>query len=564
MAFIIMLIIVLHVMFATLQITQSNSWLAGDFSRVYANSATTQRVPVLMYHALRYYDEKTEEQRNNPYIVSVEDFYRQMRYLYTNNFHTLTPDELLGFLYYGVELPARSIFIQFDDGFACNIKRGYPILKQFGQRATIFSITSHAIVPQEPFTPEILNTFITKEEMDSVRDVFTFASHTHNLHRWSGDYTLFIVASMAEIIDDLHRSFEVVDNRTAFAFPSGLYNQYSIEALQKAGIRMAFIGEVGYVTRDCDPFRLKRFGVYNFTPFSYFREYVHVGTRNFTVYAPSITDLYTRPNLPNVWYLRNPSYETRSYVIRANRLGLTADVLVGQYRRNITRAEFTTLVARLFERFASETGELARTMEKQFFDTNNAYVEKMGGLGIATGVYHTSFEPHRWITIDESIEMLSRLAETLELIIPEDVLEFLDDAKTYLNNITRQDSAVVFVKLHDSFEKQQLAKQNTTVHTIQHKLTVISLEHKISFTIPMFMLFIFALIKGVKLWSFIFGFLAVISFGILLRTLAHLDMQGQLTLANGGSYVWLGVLIGAVLVLIFAGLCKLFKSESKN
>ena len=564
---IIIFIFVIQTIMLAFSGLQSNIWITEGSLRVYANQAGPQRIPVLMYHALRYNDEMSEEQRDNPYVVSVEDFYRQMRYLYDNNFHTITPDELKDFLFYGAELPARSIFIQFDDGFACNIIRGYPILKQFGMRATIFSITSHAITHQEPFNPETLTTFITKEEMDSVRDVFTFASHSHNLHAWMRNYTKFIVASRAEIIDDLRRSFEIVDNTTIFAFPGGFYNQYSIAAIQEAGIRMAFTGEVGYVTRDCDPLRLQRFGVYNFTPFSYFREYVHVGTRDFTVYAPSVRDLNTIPDIPSVWYLRNPSEDFRSYVNRANRLGLTTDVLVGQYRRYITRAEFATLAVRLFEKFVEcgcfydlcEDDPCAgEALKVQFSDTDNIYVEKLAGLGIVSGIYESRFEPDRWITIPESVTMLEKLSEVIDMLMPKDLLVHFDNGQRYSNRLTRQESAKVFVRLYDSFAEQRLASQDS----IANRLNTISVEQKIMFLIPVFMLLIFALIKRAKGWVAIFGLLAVIFAGVLTRTLAHDYELNELSVSNFAGHIWLGVIVGAVLVLLFAGLGGIFKKAA--
>ena len=235
---------------------------------------TPQRIPVLLYHHILDRNENTL-QRDNAFVVDTEAFAAQMKYLYDNGYYTITPEELHAFLFSGANLPPRSVFIQFDDGYYSNIIRAYPILKEYGFKATIFTISSTAIPPQAPFDPDAL-VFISEESMASTRDVFTYASHTHDLHSIvpGTGYTEFFAAFREEILYDMMRSFEIVDNKTAFAYPLGQFDQSSIDALRETGIEMAFTVRGGYVTRGSDPMRLSRFTVYRTTGLSYFQDYV--------------------------------------------------------------------------------------------------------------------------------------------------------------------------------------------------------------------------------------------------------------------------------------------------
>jgi peptidoglycan/xylan/chitin deacetylase (PgdA/CDA1 family) len=235
------------------------------------------RIPVLLYHHILP-DAVNRTQRENPWTISTENFEAQMQYLYDNNFHTLTHAELEDFLTNGTPLPPNSVMIHFDDGYYSNFVYAYPILKRFGHRATVFMIT-YLIEDLGIYQPEMDHdglTWTAAHTMWATTDVFEFASHTHAMHSLApyGAYTLFYLATSEEAAADTRRSFAFLDNHTAFAYPRGQYNDAVIEGLQAAGITMAFTTTDGYVTSDCDPFRLNRFKIWRNMTIARFAEIV--------------------------------------------------------------------------------------------------------------------------------------------------------------------------------------------------------------------------------------------------------------------------------------------------
>jgi len=106
-------------------------------------------------------------------------------------------------------------------------------------------------------------------------------------------------------------------------------------------------------------------------------------------------------------------------------LGLVPQNLQNNYTANTTRAEFAALAVALFER---GTGwEI--TQRANFNDTNDINVQKMGGLGVVTGVGGGNFNPNGTVTRQEAAVMLARLAHAMAIILPEANPTFADNAQ---------------------------------------------------------------------------------------------------------------------------------------
>lgn len=231
-------------------------------------------VPVLLYHHILS-DEENTTQKDNGAVVSLENFEKQMKYLYDNGFNTIGLKDLQDFLYQDKDLPEKPIMIHFDDGYYSNILRAYPVLKKYGFKANIFLITSYISNTQNDFNPDTF-TFIATESMADTKDVFEYASHSHNLHKLSDDNinTRLIKANTEEIKDDILTSFEILDYKHAFAYPLGQYNDEVIKALSESGIYLGFTVNPGYVAQGDNGMMLNRFIIYNSTNMKEFKKIV--------------------------------------------------------------------------------------------------------------------------------------------------------------------------------------------------------------------------------------------------------------------------------------------------
>jgi len=242
-----------------------------------ARVAARQQIPVLLYHHILP-EEQNRLFRENDATVSLEAFTAQMQFLYDNNFHTLTLDELEAFLFEGVPVPPNSVMIQFDDGYYSNFVYAYPVLQHFGFTAQLFFIT-HLIEDQgdiqQPMDHDCL-TWTAAKSIVGTEDVFETASHSHNLHRIApdGEHTLLYLADYWAVVRDTILSFDFVNHHSAYAYPRGQYNDVVRAGLKRAGITMAFTIQEGYITADSDPMSLERFIIFRETSEERFHDIV--------------------------------------------------------------------------------------------------------------------------------------------------------------------------------------------------------------------------------------------------------------------------------------------------
>ena len=227
---------------------------------IYAEEVISQKIPILLYHHI-VPDSEGDFWKGNSAVITVSEFSAQMDYLHTNGFHTVSTKELQDFLYRGKRLPQQSVMIHFDDGYYSNIEFAYPILREYGFKAQVFLITETTKGGQKPYTKNAL-TFISEQSLESTRDIFEYASHSHDMHRdyENGKKTIMASSSKEDIIKDLQKSLSIVHNKKIFAYPKGQYNETIINALTKLEFLMAGTVEPGYVVQNSSfGFKLPRF-----------------------------------------------------------------------------------------------------------------------------------------------------------------------------------------------------------------------------------------------------------------------------------------------------------------
>jgi peptidoglycan/xylan/chitin deacetylase (PgdA/CDA1 family) len=235
---------------------------AGRLAYVHQNNVAglATEVPIIVYHHLLKEGEN-EKFKNEKTVVSYEQFVAQMKFLHDHGYHTITLPELEQFLQGKRNLPAKSIMIHFDDGLKTNYIYAYPVLKQYHFQAVAFLITSRNTVDVQPFRPDILQ-FLSWPEIDQMRDVFEFASHTHALHNRGTDGIGNLMKEPYETVKaDLLQSQNLLNGTTYFAYPFGQYKQETINILQETGFTMAFTTKTGTVKPGDDPYQLKRYGI---------------------------------------------------------------------------------------------------------------------------------------------------------------------------------------------------------------------------------------------------------------------------------------------------------------
>ena len=219
------------------------------------------RIPVLAYHSIMPQQYYYPINYNNQWILHLDTFYAQMRYLYENNFNTITTAQLVDFLFYEGQLPKNPVMLTFDDGYLDNALFAAEILRQFGFTGAVFLITN-TIQETSPRMRASPIQFMSETEILAAMDVFEFGSHSHYMHRRVDGQPAFKHESVYTIRDDLLRSFDFpLTFRNGFAFPHGFYCENSLAALREVGVRFAFTTQTGYLTQNVDPLRIPRFSI---------------------------------------------------------------------------------------------------------------------------------------------------------------------------------------------------------------------------------------------------------------------------------------------------------------
>ncbi|SNY69208.1 polysaccharide deacetylase family protein [Enterobacter sp. CC120223-11] len=218
-------------------------------------------IPILTYHHILR-DEENTRFRHTSTTTSVRAFSNQMTWLRDQGYTTLTMYQLEGYIRNKMNLPARSVVITFDDGLKSVDRYAYPVLKEYGFKATAFIISSRIKRHPQKWDPKSLQ-FMSISELRQIQDVFDIQSHTHFLHRVDGyRRPILLSRSYHNILFDFERSRRALTQFNPhvlyLSYPFGGYNATAVQAANDAGFHLAVTTVKGKVKPGDNPFLLKR------------------------------------------------------------------------------------------------------------------------------------------------------------------------------------------------------------------------------------------------------------------------------------------------------------------
>lgn len=186
-------------------------------------------IPILMYHEI-------SDDPLHAYSISRTNFEDQLKYLSTNRYESLVPDEhLIRLEKDRHKVETRSVVITFDDAQVTNYTLAFPLLKKYGYQATFFIPT--AFIGQN-------RTNLKKEhlvEMD--REGMSIQSHSHS-HPFLNDLPPEGIYSELTISKEILE--EVIQKEvTMLSCPGGRYKKEVIDIAKKIGYRIVCASEPG-------------------------------------------------------------------------------------------------------------------------------------------------------------------------------------------------------------------------------------------------------------------------------------------------------------------------------
>src|SRR3989304_2108413 len=113
-----------------------DSFISPDYSiKVYgARPFEGNYVPIIGLHAI-------EDHIGEPIELYTEQFEELCRILKENGYETITFTDLLNYIDFGKALPEKPVIITSDDGYQDVYTNGFPILKKYGYKMTVFLVT---------------------------------------------------------------------------------------------------------------------------------------------------------------------------------------------------------------------------------------------------------------------------------------------------------------------------------------------------------------------------------------------------------------------------------------
>ncbi|MCL5038358.1 MAG: polysaccharide deacetylase family protein [Firmicutes bacterium] len=137
-------------------------------------------VPVLVYHAV--IPTSLGPLPEDGYTMSQERFAEQMRYLWSHGYHAISLPQLKDYLLKRSPLPSKPVVITFDDGYENNYLYAFPILRQYGFKATINIIVGR--IGSQAGKDSAILAFLNWDQLREMAQsgLVDVQSHTYNSH----------------------------------------------------------------------------------------------------------------------------------------------------------------------------------------------------------------------------------------------------------------------------------------------------------------------------------------------------------------------------------------------
>lgn len=184
------------------------------------------KVSVLMYHHIQSEDVAKKNGQMN-LTVTPEFFRRHLEYIRDNGYNVITPTDLKDFFYNGKTLPTKAVMVTVDDGYKDNFETAYPILKEFGIKATIFVATGLLDNPG----------YMSWDDLNQMKDLVYFANHTWSHHSSAGTKEKLmeeITTADKQLVD------HGLNQDKIFAYPYGGAGKTAKEVLELNEYKIAF------------------------------------------------------------------------------------------------------------------------------------------------------------------------------------------------------------------------------------------------------------------------------------------------------------------------------------
>jgi peptidoglycan/xylan/chitin deacetylase (PgdA/CDA1 family) len=216
---------------------------------------------ILFYHGIL--SKKDDLSKYSPedkvYLLKEEEFAKQLEYLHSSGWSTISVSQLLESSKNKSSLPEKSLIISFDDGNQTDYTIAFPLLNKFDYKAIFFLTSDFIEKPGHLSKSQILR--MSQEGMK-------FGSHgkTHKFLSTLDENELKL---------ELQESKKVLEEITGkkidlLSLPGGYYSSKVKRMAKELGYKGICTSKFGLNENNTDPFELKRISFRFGDSFSYF------------------------------------------------------------------------------------------------------------------------------------------------------------------------------------------------------------------------------------------------------------------------------------------------------
>ncbi len=205
---------------------------------------------ILIYH-------KIGDSRTPSTNLSIENFQKQMKYLYDNHYRIMPLKKVVNMIKHKKILPKKSVVITFDDGYRTVYTNAFPILKKYKFQATVF-------LPTKAIQKHYPDYMTIKQIKEMQAHNIDFQSHSYSHPRMAykpkdltqKQYIDLIKNELASSINFFKKYLGY--KPYAFAIPYGEYNKFVIEEAKKQGFEAILTQDTGAVSKDTPLYLMPR------------------------------------------------------------------------------------------------------------------------------------------------------------------------------------------------------------------------------------------------------------------------------------------------------------------
>ena len=216
-------------------------------------------LPVLMYHSVRRGPE-------TDYAVTPDTLESDFRYLRSLGWESVSPEQLVRYVFDGIPLPEKPVLLTFDDGFYNSLTYVLPLLETYGLCATVNVVGSFTAELAEADSHQPAYSYLTAEDLCTLHQSgrISFGNHTYRMHSrtarrgcsiMDGEseraYHAVLYADLAAVQALFDRTLH--QSPAVFAYPYGFYCPESVPVLKQLGFTVTLLCAEGINRLTDDP-----------------------------------------------------------------------------------------------------------------------------------------------------------------------------------------------------------------------------------------------------------------------------------------------------------------------